>query len=40
MIASDEGELSIEALCQAFEVSVSGYYAWRHRQPSRHQQAG
>lgn len=31
---------SITALCQAFEVSASGYYAWEHRQkhPSQRQQ--
>lgn len=29
---------SVERLCGAFGVSVSGYYAWRGRQPSQHQQ--
>ncbi len=23
-------------LCHALEVSVSGYYAWRNREPSQH----
>ena len=26
------GKYSIEALCEVFEVSRSGYYAWRNRQ--------
>lgn len=26
------GKYSIEAMCRAFEVSRSGYYAWRNRQ--------
>lgn len=29
---------SVERLCGALGVSVSGYYAWRGRQPSQHQQ--
>ena len=28
----------VEPLCQALGVSVSGYYAWRSREPSQHQQ--
>jgi len=28
----------VETLCDALGVSVSGYYAWRERQPSQHQQ--
>lgn len=28
----------VETLCQALGVSVSGYYAWRTREPSQHQQ--
>ena len=30
---------SVERLCGALGVSVSGYYAWRTRAPSQHQQA-
>lgn len=29
---------SVEQLCGALGISVSGYYAWRERQPSQHQQ--
>jgi putative transposase len=29
---------AVTRLCRALEVSVSGYYAWRGRGPSRHQQ--
>lgn len=29
---------SVERLCAALGVSVSGYYAWRSRRPSQHQQ--
>lgn len=29
---------SVETLCGALGVSVSGYYAWRTREPSQHQQ--
>jgi putative transposase len=28
----------VETLCGALGVSVSGYYAWRTREPSQHQQ--
>jgi len=28
----------VETLCRALRVSVSGYYAWRTREPSQHQQ--
>ena len=33
------GELSVEALCEALEVSPSGYYAWGKREVSPRQQA-
>lgn len=35
----NSGELSVEALCEALDVSVSGYYAWRKRDMSPRQQA-
>jgi putative transposase len=38
-IASQVEGFSLSRLCQTLEVSVSGYYAWRRRAPSRHQQA-
>ena len=31
--------LSVEAMCEALDVSASGYYAWREREVSPHQQA-
>jgi hypothetical protein len=34
-----KGELSVEALCEALDVSPSGYYAWRERDVSPRQQA-
>jgi putative transposase len=33
------GTLSVADLCETLEVSPSGYYAWRNREPSAHQQA-
>jgi len=33
------GHLSVEALCEALDVSVSGYYAWLERDVSSRQQA-
>ena len=38
VIASPLGEYSLSVLCRTLEVSVSGYYAWRRRRPSRHKQ--
>lgn len=38
-IIETNGEVgSVERRCEALGVSVSGYYAWRNRQPSQHQQ--
>lgn len=39
MIARYEGSLSIDVLCETLDVSRSGYYAWRKREPSQRQQA-
>ena len=33
------GDYALTELCEAFEVSRSGYYAWREREPSARQQA-
>ena len=38
VIAGQVGTSPLSALCRTLEVSVSGYYAWRRRAPSRHQQ--
>jgi putative transposase len=38
-IASQAEDYPISVLCQSLSVSVSGYYAWRRRAPSLHQQA-
>jgi len=34
-----ESDYPLNALCEAFEVSRSGYYAWREREPSARAQA-
>jgi putative transposase len=34
-----DSDLSVEALCEAFDVSASGYYAWHDRAVSPRQQA-
>jgi putative transposase len=38
VIASHVDTYPLSVLCRTLQVSVSGYYAWRRRQPSRHQQ--
>ena len=38
-MASQVGAFPVQIMCQALEVSVSGYYAWRRRAPSAHQHA-
>ncbi|MBO0796014.1 MAG: IS3 family transposase [Ktedonobacteraceae bacterium] len=35
-IAEQSQQYSIELLCEALDVSESGYYAWKHREPSAH----
>jgi len=37
-VASQVGAFPVRVMCQALAVSVSGYYAWRRRAPSAHQQ--
>jgi transposase InsO family protein len=38
IVATNREMGSVERLCRALDVSVSGYYAWRTREPSQHQQ--
>jgi transposase InsO family protein len=38
-MASQVGAFPVQVMCQAMEVSVSGYSAWRRRAPSARQQA-
>jgi putative transposase len=38
-IAVEKAHYSVAQLCGVLQVAVSGYYAWRHRQPSRRAQA-
>jgi transposase InsO family protein len=35
MISQHAGEHSVRLMCQVLDVSVAGYYEWRHRDPSR-----
>ncbi|MBE3558095.1 MAG: IS3 family transposase [Ktedonobacteraceae bacterium] len=35
-IAEQSQEYSVQLLCEALDVSESGYYAWQHREPSAH----
>jgi transposase InsO family protein len=37
-IAVEKAQFSVAQLCRVLEVAPSGYYAWRHRQPSRRAQ--
>ncbi len=36
VIAVHSNEYCVALMCAVLEVSVSGYYAWRKREPSRH----
>lgn len=38
-IADHVATFAVAVMCHALEVSVSGYYAWRQRAPSAHEQA-
>jgi putative transposase len=34
-IAAEKAQHSVAQLCRVLQVAPSGFYAWRHRQPSR-----
>ena len=38
-IAAEKAKYPVALLCRVLHVASSGYYAWRHRQPSRRNQA-
>jgi putative transposase len=38
-IAAEKAQHSVAQLCRVLQVASSGYYAWRHRRPSRRAQA-
>ena len=38
-IAAEKAHYPVAVLCRVLQVASSGYYAWRHRQPSRRSQA-
>ena len=38
-IAAEKANYPVALLCRVLQVASSGYYAWRHRQPSRRSQA-
>ena len=37
MIAAEEADFPVSMMCELFDVSRSGYYAWKQREPSKRQ---